>query len=249
MSRTALFVTNGGLGGEDMGFSPWRITGGWPAEFAKQLAHLTPGLPDEIIWHLPHGFPWHPYPFDALVYARARGFAKAVNADDMAVAMLIAQAMGVQRQWAYYGGLEHSPVFNTAWARGNIAGIDQRIDTCLAPMLRARDRGVNIGVWEDASAIRDKNSLTAHGFARIHEHHGLPYGAEARLTFDAEWLNRKDVPVLAWREDWHSQAKWPGIIPEDKLLGPRWVICRTRAEVQAERKAGRNVACVGHLWN
>lgn len=249
MPSLGFFATSGGTDPATHFITPRRVSRGWPGEMEPNLQALIRWQPDMFMQHLFAGtfMGLGAMELDGLPYARANHALKLVTDEsEMVATFVMLHLLMPSTVFAFYAGSpEHSPIFTQAQNAENYVGIDQRLDSSIRPILKMRDRGVPVALWIDAASIRDKDSLTAHCHQRIWKHHGIPCGTEARLTETAEWLNRDYVPVVAWRNDWHQQANWPGVIPEDKLRGPQYLICNTEEEAGIELAAGRNVLLNG----
>ena len=250
MPLLAHFWPGGGTDPATMHNGPLKVERGWPHEVGIHLADIQADRPARVII----GNPWGTrdpakMEFDSYPFARSRDALHRVASNpELVASILTANHLSPETIWTFYfGSPEHSEIFERAWAVENLIGIDQRVDTCLRAVLELRDRGVRVSTFIDASAIRDKDSLTAHVHRRMTKVHGLEVGAEARLQRVSEWLNRPDTPVIAWRDHWYDQANWPDTIPEGKLFGQQWLICRTVDEARETMDEGWNAALIGRF--
>lgn len=250
MPQLAHFWPGGGTDPATMFNGPLKVERGWPHEIGTHLEAIRSDQPARVII----GNPWGTrdparMEFDSYPFARSRDKLHRVASNpELVASILTAHHLSPDTIWTfYYGSPEHSEIFERAWSVENLTGIDQRVDACLRPVLELRDRGVKVSTFIDASAVRDKDSLTAHVHNRMTIVHGLEVGAEARLQRVSEWLNRLDTPVIAWRNSWYDQANWPDTIPAGKLLGAQWLICRTVEEARATMDEGLNAALIGRF--
>lgn len=233
-----------------MWITPRKITGGHAADLAMHVRPLLQNPPEMLLSHLPYGGDPARMPLDSIILARQiPALSLVVNDHEFVSAYALLAPQIPDTTFGFYQGCPaHSPTLQRAWDIGNLRGINDRVNSCLQPFIKLRQRlpWIRICLWLDAAVLHGKNSLTKYCFDRITINHGFQCGVEARVLEVSEWANRADVPVLAWREDWYNQAHWPGVIPEQKLLGRQWLICRTEEECQVELAAGRSVMAAWH---
>jgi len=228
---------------------------GWGAEIATHIPGLERMNPPRFILHLPHGTR-NPkaMEFDAIQWAKLAASGPApelrniVNEDELVGACLTLYELfpTMQQDW-YLGMFAASEIFTKAWDRGNFREWENRIDSCLRPLLKLKARGVPVGVWIDSISDKDKDSQDAHGFHYIRKKHEIPVGIETRPMRVAEWANKPDIPCLTVDWFWHNVEGGPNTIQAKDLLGPQWLICADQSRALVEMSEGRNVAFIGEF--